>query len=227
MTAHEMSLFDVEEVCVQPKVRDMTVAPVTTRDVQEFARRYHYTGIANRNTCLWRWGLWHEAVLHGVVSYNRPTRSVCESVFGSENHEHVWHMNRLVLADKSPRNSESRLIAGSLKAISKEHKEVWAVLTYAASDAGHIGTVYQATNAIFTGVGGDQYYFLDQEGCRHSTYIRGSLMTVERAAERGWTRHRGGIKYRYVYILGSKTERRRRMNLLRLPALPYPKAVSA
>jgi hypothetical protein len=218
-----MSLFDVENVKLMPKVRDMTVGPVGTSDVQEFARRYHYTGIANRNTSLWRWGLWHGPVLHGVVSYNRPTRSVCESVFGPENHEHVWHMGRLVLSDDSPRNSESRLIGGSLQAISAAHGNVWAVLTYAASDAGHIGTVYQATNAIYTGTGGDSYYFVDREGCRHSTYIRGSLMTVERAAERGWTRHRGGVKHRYVYILGSKTQRRQRRALLRYPVLPYPK----
>src|SRR5271165_6799175 len=132
-----MSLWDVEDQDSMPAVRDMTVGPVAPSDVQEFARRYHYTGVGN-NAC-WRWGLWHGVVLLGVVSYNLPTRAVCASVFGSEHLERVWHMGRLVLPDAVPRNAESKLIGGSLRAIAREYPDVWAVLTYAATDAGHIG----------------------------------------------------------------------------------------
>lgn len=34
-------------------------------------------------------------------------------------------------------------------------------------------------------------------------------------------------KHRYVYILGTPAERRARRKLLKLPSLPYPKAVTA
>jgi hypothetical protein len=226
MTAEplDLSLFDVENVEVMPKVRDMIVAPVSTSDVRTFVERYHYTSSAPNNTSLWRWGLWHGPVLHGVVSYNIPTRETCASVFGTEQVGNVWHMHRLALSDDSPRNSESRLIAGSIKAIERQYPHVWAVLTYAATDVGHIGYVYQATNAIYTGTGGDSSYYIDASGGRHSTYIRGAAMNATRAAERGWTRHSSGPKHRYVYILGSKTQRRQRRSMLKLPALPYPKA---
>lgn len=228
MTAdRSMSLFEVEDVEQQPKVRDMVVAPASTADVREFVERYHYTASAPNNTSLWRWGLWNGAVLHGVVSYNIPTRAVCASVFGVEQVHRVWHMHRLAMSDDSPRNSESRLIAGSLRYIEREFPDTWAVITYAATDAGHIGYVYQATNALYIGVGGDSTYFVDAAGGRHSTYIRGAHVNDERAAARGWTKHRGGIKHRYVYILGSKTQRRQRRALLRYPVLPYPKAVTA
>ena len=193
------SLWDVEDTeATEVKVRDMHVAPASTRDVQEFARRYHYTGVGNNIN--WRWGLYHGVVLHGVVAYNLPTRSVCASVFGEEYLHNVWHMGRLVLSDDSPRNSESRLIGGSLRAIQREQPQVWAVLTYAATDVGHLGYVYQATNALYTGTAGDPFYY---------------------------TRHKGGVKHRYLYVLGNKTQRRERMKLLRLPTLPYPKESTA
>ena len=52
-------------------------------------------------------------------------------------------------------------------------------------------------------------------------------LKVADAAALGWTKHRGGPKHRYLYILGNKTQRRERMKLLRLPTLPYPKESTA
>lgn len=215
--AVDVSLFDVENVDTMPAVRDMTVGPVTTADVQEFCHRYHYT--ATGGSTLWRYGLWHGWVLLGVVSYNLPTRETCESVFGPDHVDKVWHMGRLSMADDAPRNSESRLIAGSLKAITRERPDVWAVLTYAATDVGHIGYVYQATNAIYTGMGGHTTYYVDNKGQRRTDHHTNDT----RAKDAGWTKHQGGLKHRYVYVLGSKTQRRQRMALLRLEQLPYPK----
>ena len=242
-----MSLFDVEDVDVQPNVRDMIVAPVTAADVDSFCRRYHYT--ATGGNMQWRWGLWNGPTLHGVVAYNVPTRQVCDAVFGAHNTPsettvtetdpafdggtvttetvkatmNVLHMGRLALSEESPRNSESRLIAGSLKALSEKLPWVWGVLTYADTSAGHIGTVYQATNALYTGTGGDSTYYIDQDGRRHGTYMTGTHIKPDEARRRGWTVFEGGAKHRYLYILGNKTERRYRRTQLRFPVLPYPK----
>lgn len=227
MTAEplEMSLFDVENVDTMPKVRDMTVAPVSNADVKEFGSRYHYTG--SGGAALWRWGLWHGPVLHGVVAYNLPTRPVCESVFGAEHFDKVWHMGRLILSEHSPRNSESRLIGGSLAAIRHQHPNVWAVVTYAATDAGHIGYVYQATNALYTGHSSVEDYFVDSDGTiknRRNLYEVSDRTIDQRAESLGWRRVKGGAKHRYVYILGNKTQRKQRRELLRFPVLPYPKS---
>lgn len=219
--ALDVSLFDVEDVTEMPRVRDMTIGPVSTRDVQEFSRRYHYTGTGGNAT--WRWGLWHGAVLLGVVAYNLPTRETCESVFGPEHFDKVWHMGRLALADDAPKNSESRLIAGSLRAIRSQHENVWGVLTYAATDAGHLGYVYQATNALYTGTGGHAVIYVDTKGVRRSDYYASAYVSRKEAESRGWSVVDGGVKHRYVYVLGSRTQRRQRMELLRLPTLPYPK----
>jgi hypothetical protein len=220
--AANLSLWDAEDLDVMPAVREMTVGPASTEDVREFARRYHYTGLGNSAT--WRWGLWHGVTLLGVVSYNLPTQRTCASVFGPTHAHRVWHMGRLILADAAPRNSESRLIGGSLRAIRRDFPDVWAVVTFAASDVGHVGYVYQATNAIYTGTGGYSAYFLDANGDRRGTLLHG-WVSRERAQALGWTRHEDGVKHRYVYVLGTKGQRAARIRQLRLPVLPYPKGV--
>ena len=218
----QASFWDVDDITEPIRVRDTVVGPASTADVREFCQRYHYTHVGNNIN--WRWGLWHRHTLLGVVAYNLPTRSVCASVFGEEHLDKVWHMGRLAMAETAPQNSESRLIGGSLRAIAAEHPNVWAVLTYAATDVGHIGYVYQATNAIYTGEAGDPSYYIDAAGSRRGTHLDGRGVTAERAAAMGWTKASGGPKHRYVYLLGNKRERRERRALLRYPVLPYPKA---
>jgi hypothetical protein len=103
---------------------------------------------------------------------------------------------------------------------------VWAVITYAATDVGHIGTVYQATNALYTGTGGETWFYVDQQGRRHGTHHGGQRVHLDRAELMGWRREQGGVKHRYLYVLGNKTQRRQRMALLRYPVLPYPKQIA-
>lgn len=222
---HTHSLFDIEDNSNVLHVRDMSIGPVSTSDVSEFSARYHYARRGGGQ--LWRWGLWHGPILLGVVAYNLPTRTVCESVFGAEyGADHVWHMGRLVLAETAPRNSESRLIGGSLRAIEAGFPEVWAVVTYADTDQGHIGYVYQATNALYTGTAGEKSHYRDTDGNIRSDYQSGRLH-VKDAADRGWTRHPSGPKHRYVYLLGNKTRRRRSRKLLRYEIKSYPKGNNA
>lgn len=220
--ARNPSLFDIEDVAPDQvaKVRDLRVDRVSTKDVDEFAQRYHYS--ENGGSRLWRYGLWDGLTLYGVVSYNLPTRTCCESVFGKDHGpDRIAHMGRLVCADHAPPNSESRLIAGSLPLLRIDYPTVWGVLTYADTSVGHYGTIYQATNALYTGEGGDVNYFIDAKGQRRSAYLSG-YVTKERGESMGWVHHTGGMKHRYVYLLGSKTHRRFLHDNLRFPHTKTP-----
>ena len=59
-------------------------------------------------------------------------------------------LTRLWLSDELPRNSESRVLGSALRALRK-HTQVKFLLTYADPSHGHVGTIYQATNWIYTG----------------------------------------------------------------------------
>lgn len=219
-----VSLFDADDVESFSPVRQMAVHPVTVGDVEEFARRWHYSGSAG--SALWRYGLYDGAVLVGVVAYNLPVRRACEMVFGPEHYERVVHMGRLICADNAPRNVESRLIGESLRMLKRDKPELWAVLTFAAQDQGHLGYVYQATNALYTGTGGYGKNYTAADGSMVSTTAKCGPEERERLLAHGGTISEALPKHRYLYLVGSKTERRRSRALLRLPVLPYPKAAA-
>jgi len=61
-------------------------------------------------------------------------------------------LTRLWLADDLPANSESRVIGVVLRALRKGRGRFRAVLSYADEHAGHIGTIYQATNFRYMGI---------------------------------------------------------------------------
>lgn len=224
-----VSLFDVENVETMPKVRDMIVGPANSKDIREFGRRYHYGREPGSITgaC---YGLWSGPVLFGVIAFGVLSPAACRAAFTEGTVTRVRHMSRLMLADNAPHNSESRLIGGALHRLGREHPQIWAVITYADIGQGHIGTVYQATNALYTGTGGTTLYYVDGDGNRRgsrTTRGGGGSLTRRDAARLGLHPHLGSVKHRYVYILGSKTQRRQRRKLLRYDVLPYPKAGAA
>ena len=223
MSARQVSLWDVDDVDTFGPVAEMTVGAVEQIDVREFCRRWHYSNTGG--SALWNYGLYDGPTLVGIVAYNNPVRSACEMVFERESWLHVAHMGRLVCAEDAPRNVESRLIGASLKLLSQDKPEIWAVLTYAAQDLGHIGYVYQATNAIYTGEGKARDYYVDTQGRRRSTK-QGQYLRHADAIAAGWTIGYEPPKHRYVYILGTPAQRRERRKLLKLPSLQYPKAVT-
>lgn len=223
------SLFDGD--VSQCRVADTYISGASVADVEELCRQWHYSRRGGAAT--WRWGLWWKHMLLGVVAYNLPTLQTCQSVFGPEYANRVWHMGRLAFLDEAPRNSESRLIAGSLREIKRTHPHVWAVVTYADISEGHTGYVYQATNAIYTGTSKPGQKLVNPDS--GETFSGRSLNAWSRADQYGDTithRERARLrgldmtyeaKHRYVYILGDRRELRERKGLLRLPKLSYPK----
>jgi hypothetical protein len=216
-----VSLFDVDDATSFCPVREMTVGHVSVADVNEFASRWHYS--RGGGSALWRYGLFDGFTLVGVVAYNLPVRRACEMVFGPELVESVVHMGRLICADDAPHNSESRLIGASLKLLAQDKPEVRAVLTFAAQDQGHLGYVYQATNAMYTGTGGYSKTYANAEGVHVSTNTKATNDFAQQLVASGGTVTKALPKHRYLYLIGNKTQRKESLKLLKLPVLPYPK----
>ncbi len=60
-------------------------------------------------------------------------------------------LKRLFIDDVGIRNIESFVIGQTINKIRKEMPEIRVVLTFADEKAGHVGAIYQATNAIYLG----------------------------------------------------------------------------
>ncbi len=131
-------------------------------------------------------------------------------------------LTRLWLSDELPANSESRVIGVSLRAIRK-NTGVKFLISYADPSQGHLGTIYQATGWIYTGLSGAMPMFdLGDGRLRHSRSLSHAMGTHSTK----YLREHGlelkvlpqAKKHRYIYFLDNSYR-----NKLTVSTLPYPK----
>ncbi|MEY2667630.1 MAG: Halovirus [Pseudomonadota bacterium] len=200
----------------------MRVERIPSRTGMAFVREHHYShGIHNGPVC---WGLLDGDDLVGVVAFATPcSENVRASVWGRENVARVTELHRLVVLDRYGTNTESWLIGRVLHQLHRDRPDIWGVLSFADATQGHVGTIYQATNAIYTGTSSRARFYLDADGRLRHPRQNGVNITLPMAAERGWRPVMREGKHRYLFIIAPPVLRRRLRRELRLPALPYPK----
>lgn len=199
------------------------VQKIDTKLGKEFVKKYHYShGIHNGPMC---YGLWDCRELVGVLALATPcSENVCASVFGSDMKRSVTELHRLVLLDEVPKNTESWFISRALRFFKKDRPNYNAVLSFADATQGHIGTIYQATNAIYTGMSGKATFYLDKDKRLRHPRQNGHNISLEEATVRGWKPVKRDGKHRYLYILpNDRRHKKILMSKLLLPSLPYPK----
>ena len=191
---------------------------------KEFVKQHHYShGLHNGPMT---YGMFDGFDLVGVCAFANPcSEAVCASVFGVEHKRSVTELHRLVLLDEVPKNSESWFIVRALKALKQDRPNYNAVLSFADATEGHYGTIYQATNAIYTGTSGTATFYLDETGRLRHPRQNGVNIKPTQAKEMGWKPVKREGKHRYLYIMGNgKKHRKSLINQLLLESKPYPKA---
>jgi hypothetical protein len=200
------------------------VGPISTREAAAFVGRWHYSGGGGGNCiCV---GLYRGLVLVGVAAFGVPVSlDAAASVFGSEHHASVMDLQRFVLVDEAPRNSESWFLVRALRQLKLRRPQTWAVTSFADSTQGHRGVIYQATNAIYAGVAEARTAFIDQDGVLKSDRLDGHWVKIQDGIGRGWTPVRRGVKHRYLFLTPDNRRHRRRLQqMVRWESQPYPKA---
>lgn len=182
----------------------------------------HY--LQRRCSCSDAFGLFDpEGNLVGVMTFGMPpSPPLMVGICGREERGNVIELNRLWVDDGVPRNGESFFISRALKMIRWE-----IVVSYAEIGAGHIGTIYQATNWIYTGLS-DKHTNWTVNG-KHAKTIANTYTLDEARLKFGddfiiTDRPR---KHRYVYFNAGGARKRELLRKLRYPNLPYPKRVDA
>ncbi len=202
------------------------VAGIPAVEGKAFVKEFHYShGIHNGPTCYGLLDRFDANRLVGVLAIATPcSENVRRSVFGPEHVNAVTELHRLVLHDEIPHNSESYFIAAALRLHKRAKPHTWAVVSFADATEGHVGTIYQATNAIYTGSSGRATFYLDQDGRLRHPRQCGVNITPATAAERGWTPVKREGKHRYLFLLpDNRAHRRHLIKHVRLDSLPYPK----
>jgi hypothetical protein len=190
---------------------------------KQFVKEHHYShGIHNGPMC---YGLFDGDTLIGVCAFANPcSENVCSSVFGPEHKRKVTELHRLVILDGTPSNTESWFISRVLKLLKSDRPDLWAVLSFADATEGHLGTIYQATNALYTGTSGKATFYLDAEGRLRHPRQNGVNISKERAECLGWKPVKREGKHRYLYLLAdNKYHKKTLLQSLKQTPLGYPK----
>jgi hypothetical protein len=184
-------------------------------DVKRVLSEAHYIGRPGSTSV--RLGLWLDGELAGVITYGTIPKPNSRAICGPDYATRVLELTRLALYDWAPRNSESTFISRSFKWLADHRSDIGILISYADGRYGHVGTIYQATNWIYTGAStGDVIYQCEDGRTLHPRTVGWVDLPPGR-----WIP--AGNKHRYVRFLGSPTQKRILRRALRWPSLPYPK----
>jgi len=151
-------------------------------------------------------------IIVGVCSFGVPPNYV--EMRAWEPYE-LLELNRLVTNDNLERNATSYFVSKCLSMLPKPK----VIISYADLQKGHHGYIYQATNWIYTGIGGigNKIYIMkdgSERHQRHENKIDPELIDkIETTTG----------KARYYYFVADKRTKRKLNAKLRYKKLPYPK----
>lgn len=205
---------------------DYDVRAIPGKLGREFIREHHYSRSCHNGPMCW--GLFEGERLLGVCAFATPnSENVRASVFGSEHKDSVTELHRLVVLDGTPTNTESYFIARAIRGLRERRPRIRGVLSFADETEGHVGTIYQATNALYLGkTKARARFWRDREGRLRHPRQSGVNITPHRAAEMGWVAEWRDTKHRYLFLVGSKSDRKAARRLLKFDPMPYPKSVT-
>lgn len=217
------SLFDVPRTStLTGSLRDYRIEPLTYDTATRIVVAEHY--LHRKAPCSNSYGLIDtESRIVGVVMYGASASTTLRTgICGHDEAGTVIELTRLWVSDSVPKNGESYLIGNTIRRLPYE-----VIVSYADTSVGHLGTIYQASNFLYTGLSAA---FKDpkvrgREDQHHTTYAKG--MTNRQVVERYGAENVYFVdrprKHRYVYINAGKTRRAELLQKLRYPILPYPK----
>lgn len=229
---------------INPRSHEVTEI-ADDRTARGFVCAHHYSG--SYPAARFRFGLYRHDELVGVAVFSVPTNDRSTDGLPGETRDKV-ELGRFVLLDGVPSNGESWFLA---RAFALLRSRVSSVVSFADPEPrraldgtsvfpGHLGTIYQATNAAYFGRGQARTWRLLPDG----SVLSARAISKIRAGERGWRyaadllvhagapepsgslrewltlwlprvtrtmRHRGCHKYAWTF------------GRTRLPTKPYPK----
>ncbi len=124
----------------------LRIERINRSDCEDLILRVHY---AKRwPSITYAFGLFDGDRLLGVVTYGTPlSATLRKGIAGTEQEKNVLELNRLVLHENR-KNYASFLVGRSLRLLPKSA----IIVSFADTEQGHIGYVYQATNFRYYGL---------------------------------------------------------------------------
>ncbi len=203
-----------------PALQSILVQPIPFVAAKRILENHHYLHSLPGGTKL-AFGAFVEGKLLGAITFGVGPYNAFSLVEGACP-DNCLALTRLWLSEELPSNSESRVISVCLRYLRK-YTTLKFIMTYADPAQGHVGTIYQATGWLYTGLSEATPKFDIGDGIsRHSRSLAHAFgsHSLKYLSERGLNvKVLPQIpKHRYIYFLDKNCR-----NKLRAPMLPYPK----
>jgi len=205
------------------------IRPVGYSTASKIIRQYEWLG--NMGITNFSYGIYFGGFCGGVVCFGQPARVGKYRAFLGEFYKDILQLTRGACVWWTPVGTASKLIGASLKLLPSK---IVAVVAFSDPMAGEIGTVYQATNWLYTGKSTDgqmrerSHYLVSVDGKKYhlrtlvSTFGTGSMKSLIAQGH-----HVEKIpltpKHRYFFLRGSHKENRVMLKHLNKWIRPYPK----
>ena len=203
----------------------MIVKPISRNYCAEFILEIHY---AKRYPSItYAYGLFDNDKLIGIVTYGTPPSApLRRGIAGDKYIYDILELNRLCLK-YNRKNEASFLVGNSLRLLPKNK----IIVSFADTSQGHLGTVYQATNFIYTGLSAKRTdWSLKSKPHLHGQTIADEFRGTKNRADAMRNKYGDDFylkprprKHRYIYIIGNKKYIKMAKAALRYKIMPYPK----
>lgn len=197
------------------------IQPISYKIAMDIVVSNHY--LHRKAPCSFAFGMFEKQTnnIVGVVVYGTPSSApLRRGVCGDDEAKNVIELTRLWIQDGTPKNSESFLIGNTIKLIDKE-----IIVSYAEIQQGHTGTVYQATNWIYTGLSAKRTNYTIKGVNLHCQTIADKYTSRELREKFGdnFSLQDRPRKHRYIFINANKKRKKQLLAKLKYKILPYPK----
>jgi len=199
------------------------IVPVDYKTAMNIVVSNHY--LHRKAPCSFSFGLRCRQCekLVGVITYGTPSSATLRrGICGDEEAKNVIELTRLWIKDGTPTNTESFLIGNTIKLVDKE-----IIVSYAEINQGHVGTVYQATNWIYTGLSAKRTNWTIAGVDKHCQTIADKYTAKEVREKYGdkFSLVDRPRKHRYVYLNCDRRRKRELMAKIKYKICQYPKAI--
>jgi hypothetical protein len=202
-----------------------TVEPITKKQADFVISRKHYSRHASGFRCAFAL-VDNEGFVEGVVVFGNPVgKNVKPHAFEGGDTE-IYELTRLVIQTTKP-NAASYLVGRALQLLPKPA----AVMSYADTEWGHSGIVYQATNWTYTGLtgteGGVVGFIVDGVKIHKRTFydMPGVKNPVAYARANGIEIVKQTPKHRYFFFVGNSGQKKQMLSRFKYPIVKeYPKS---
>jgi len=189
---------------------------IPSQETWEWLLKKHY---AHRIPSIsYAFGLYENKKLIGVCTFGKPpSPSLCDGVCGVSYTNYVIELNRLCI-DSGEINITSWFVSRCLKKFKNQ-----IIISYADTEQGHIGKIYQACNFLYTGLSDKRTEWRKKGSNLHSKTICETYSLKTRESSEDFYVIDRPRKHRYIYITGSKKFKKQALKDLKYPIIDYPK----